>query len=161
MVPTFTADRSAGSTPSFSPDSLATSTPQTFLMASQPARLTGRRSRVLPIRNMRALSARPISARLQPRTGLEGVPPLVHCALRLSASLAKPGPSGSADPSRRCRGCSCPHPRLRDQAAPSFNQPAATDRRWASQPTRSNSASWRTTGSQYTPVASIATCVTP
>jgi hypothetical protein len=47
-VPTFTVDRSAGSATSFSPDSLATSTPQAFLVASRPARLTGRRSRVLP-----------------------------------------------------------------------------------------------------------------
>jgi hypothetical protein len=33
-VPTFTVDRSAGSATSFSPDSLATSTPQAFLVAS-------------------------------------------------------------------------------------------------------------------------------
>ena len=40
--------------------------------------------------------------------------------LHLPVSLAGPGPSGGADPSRRCRGCS--HPRLRPQAraAPSF-----------------------------------------
>jgi hypothetical protein len=128
MVPTFTVDRSAGSATSFSPDSLATSTPQAFLAASWSDRLTDRRSRVLPIRSVRALPARPISARLEPRTGLEGVPPLVHCALRLSALLAEPGPSGSTDPSRRCRGCSRPHPRLRDQTAPSFTRPAATGR---------------------------------
>ena len=127
-VPTFTTDRSAGSATSFSPDSLATSTPQAFLVASRSARLTGRRSRVLPARSVRALPARPISARFEPRTGLEGVPPLVHCALHLSALLAEPGPSGSTDPSRRCRGCSRPHPRLRGQAAPSFKQPAATGR---------------------------------
>ena len=45
MVPTFTVDRSAGSATSFSPDSLATSTPQTFLVASRPTRLADRRSR--------------------------------------------------------------------------------------------------------------------
>jgi hypothetical protein len=45
MVPTFAVDRSAGSATSFSPDSLATSTPQTFLVASRPTPLAGRRSR--------------------------------------------------------------------------------------------------------------------
>jgi hypothetical protein len=137
-VPTFTADRLAGSAPSFSPDSLATSTPQAFLVASRPARLTDHRSRLPRVGSVRALPARPTSARLEPRTGLEGVPPLVHCALRLSASLAEPGPSGGADPSRRCRGCSRPHPRLRDQAAPNFKRSAATNRRWAlsSHPTK-------------------------
>jgi hypothetical protein len=127
-VPTFTTGRSAGSATSFSPDSLATSTPQAFPVASRPAPLTDRRSRSPTVTGSRALPARPRSARFEPSTGLEGVPPLVHCALRLSASLAEPGPSGGTDPSRRRRGRSRPPPRLRDQAAPSFKRPAATGR---------------------------------
>ena len=48
--------------------------------------------------------------------GLYTLVPHVH----LSVSLAGPGPSGSADPSRRCQGCSHPPRRLPDQAALSF-----------------------------------------
>ena len=56
---------------------------------------------------------------------LRGVQPLVP-HVHLSVSLAGPGPSGSAGPSRRCQGCFHPPPRPRDQAALSFNAPAAT-----------------------------------
>ena len=38
----------------------------------------------------------------------------------LSLTLAGPAPSGSTDTSRLCRGCSHPHRRFPDQAAPSF-----------------------------------------
>jgi hypothetical protein len=89
-------------------------------------------------------AARPISARLEPVESLEGVPPLVSAFVRLSALLAGPGPSGSADPSRRCRGCSCLRRRLPAPAASSFvrllRQPAGA----FSHPTRSRGASWRT-----------------
>ena len=51
---------------------------------------------------------------------LEGVPPLVQIDLPLPVLLAEPEPSGSAGPSRRCRGCSCPVRRLSNQAASSF-----------------------------------------
>ena len=45
--------------------------------------------------------------------------PLVY----LPVSLTEPGPSGSAGPSRLCRGCSHPPRRLPDQAASSFIPP--------------------------------------
>src|SRR6266508_4647475 len=43
--------------------------------------------------------------------------------VHLPVLLAGPGPSGSADPSRRCRGCSHPPLRLQGSAAPSFSEP--------------------------------------
>ena len=67
---------------------------------------------------MACTAARPVSTRLEP-VHLEGVQPLVPHR-HLSVLLAGPGPSGSADPSRRCQGCSRPPPRLQDQAALSF-----------------------------------------
>jgi len=41
----------------------------------------------------------------------------------LSVSLTAPGPSGSAEPARLCRGCSRPPRRPPDQAASSFTPP--------------------------------------
>jgi hypothetical protein len=43
--------------------------------------------------------------------------------VHLLVSLTGPASSGSADTSRRCQGCSHPHQRPLDQAAPSFTQP--------------------------------------
>jgi hypothetical protein len=43
--------------------------------------------------------------------------------VHLPVSLTGPAPSGSADPSRRCQGCSHPPQRLPGQAAPSFTRP--------------------------------------
>src|SRR6266511_3724330 len=56
-------------------------------------------------------------------SGLEGVQPLVSALVHLPVLLAGPGPSGSTDPSRRCRGCSHPPLRLQGRAAPSFSEP--------------------------------------
>jgi hypothetical protein len=77
---------------------------------------------------------RPTSARFEPALPLAGVPPLVHCALHRPALLAGPGPSGSADPSRRCQGCSHPPCRLPGRAALSFSRAAATAQRWVFSP---------------------------
>src|SRR4051812_7581241 len=60
-----------------------------------------------------------------PDVEVEGRKTLVPRVL-LFVTLAGPAPSGSADPSRRCRGCSHPLRHLPDQAAPSFTVPAAT-----------------------------------
>jgi hypothetical protein len=66
-------------------------------------------------------------------------------SLRPLALLAGPGPSGSTGPPRHCRGCSRPPRRSPAQAAPSFDQAAATTRRWRSfTSTRTTRASWRT-----------------
>src|SRR6266508_816142 len=56
-------------------------------------------------------------------SGLAGVRPLVSALVHLPVPLAGPGPSGSTDPSRRCRGCSHPPLRLQGRAAPSFSEP--------------------------------------
>jgi hypothetical protein len=49
--------------------------------------------------------------------------------VHLPVSLTGPAPSGSADPSRRCQGCSHPPQRLPGQAAPQLHPTAATVRR--------------------------------
>lgn len=67
-------------------------------------------------------ATQPISARFELVEALKGVTPLVP-HVHLSRSLTGPVPSGSTGTSRRCRGCSHPHPRLRDQAASHFNNP--------------------------------------
>jgi hypothetical protein len=69
--------------------------------------------------------ARPLSARFEPVYLSRDVITLVPRVL-LFITLAEPAPSGSADTSRRCRGCSHPPRHLPDQAAPSFTVPAAT-----------------------------------
>jgi len=48
--------------------------------------------------------------------------------VHLLVLLTGPASSGSADTSRRCQGCSHPHQRPLDQAAPSFHPAAATTR---------------------------------
>ena len=91
------------------PCSLATSTPQAFLVASPPALLTG--FGVAPDNNIEACTAvRPMSARFGAGSSLEGVRPLVSAHVHLPVLLAEPGPSGSAEPSRRSRSCFPPSP---------------------------------------------------
>ena len=71
-VPTFTTSRSTGSAPSSSPCSIATSTPQTFLVASPPTALGRLRSpRAQPARAACA-ALRPTSTRLEPASLLRG-----------------------------------------------------------------------------------------
>ena len=67
----------------------------------------------------------------------------------LPVSLTGPGPSGSPEPTRLCRGCSHPHQRLPARAASSFTPPLRRPRRRRS-PTsiRSNSTSWRITSAR-------------
>jgi hypothetical protein len=64
-------------------------------------------------------AARPISTRLEPVLPLRGFTALVP-HVHLPVLLAEPGPSGSTDPSRRCRGCSHPPLHFQGRAAPSF-----------------------------------------
>jgi len=56
---------------------------------------------------------------------LRGVQPLVP-HVRLSVSLAGPGPSGSAGPSRRCQGCCPPSPSSQGSGCPQL-RPARCD----------------------------------
>ena len=67
----------------------------------------------------------PRSARFELVALLRGVQPLVP-HVRLSVSLAEPGPSGSTGPPRRCRGRFHPRRRLPDWAAPSFTTACTT-----------------------------------
>src|SRR6266498_6165668 len=100
------------------PGSLARGTPQPFPLASSPATTNRLRSRSPPPR--RACTAdRPTSARFGAGTSLTEPHTLVP-RVHLLVLLAGPGPSGSADPSRRCQGCSHPCVRLHAQAALSF-----------------------------------------
>jgi hypothetical protein len=111
-------DRSSSEVPNWCPGSIATPTPQTFSVASSPANLTG------------CGVAHPAGRALHPDPYPPGSGPVLRLRsvvagsllLHLLVSLAGPGPSGSADPSRRCQGCSHPHPRPRARAAPSFTR---------------------------------------
>ena len=49
--------------------------------------------------------------------------------VRLSVSLAGPGPSGSAGPSRRCQGCFPPSPSSQGSGCPQLHRLAATSQR--------------------------------
>ena len=102
------------------PSGLATGTPQTFPMASR-----GRSMHTAP--EVPAASvhggthrARPISARFEPVSQIEGRKTPVPRVL-LSATLAGPAPSGSTGTSRLCQGCSRPPRRHADQAALSYS----------------------------------------
>jgi hypothetical protein len=75
--------------------------------------------------------------------GVMTLVPLVH----LPVSLAGPEPSGSAGPSRRCRGCLPPSPASPGSGCPQLRYAAATAQRCRSfTSTRSHSASWRSVG---------------
>jgi hypothetical protein len=118
------------------PGSLATGTPQAFPVASLVAKVVtvGVAAHRDHHRCPACAADRPTSARFEPALPLAGVPPLVHCSLHRPALLAGPGPSGSADPSRRCQGCSHPAWRLPGRAALSFCRAAATAQRWVLSP---------------------------
>ena len=97
-------------------------------MASAPA--TKYRPRSRPPHRDGVHCDRPTSTRLEPVPRLRGFDhwfTLVH----LPVSLAGPGPSGGADPSRRCRGCSHPPLRSPGSGCPQLQRPAATGRRWS------------------------------
>ncbi len=135
-------NRSAGEVPSSAP---AASPRVRRSPSSWPPDQRGHPTSESPTSGWACTAPRPTSARLEPVSPLRGfdaLVPLVH----LPALLAGPGPSGSADPSRRCRGCSHLSLRLQGSAAPSFNRPATTSR-WRDHhiPARLCSASWRTT----------------
>ena len=60
--------------------------------------------------------------------GVMALVPRVH----LLVLLAEPAPSGSADASRRCRGCFPPFPASPGSGCPLLHRPAATGQRWRS-----------------------------
>src|SRR6266542_1077822 len=143
MVPTFTTDSSKKGGARLYPGSFATATPQTFTVASPPDSTAG--FGVEPCAGRRPCAAhRPVSVRFDTGTGLTGLPtavPRVHLLL----SLAGPGSSDSADPSRTLSGLLPPfRPSLRS-GCPQLHCLAATRQRWGPfTPTRIRGASRRT-----------------
>jgi hypothetical protein len=111
-VPTFTINRSTGSVPSCAPAASprsAAALPRGLLAGN----LNRRPSRP-PLLGVRcALLPGPDPPDFEPVSLLGGFHHWFLHYVHLPVSLAGPGPSGSADPSRRCRGCS--HPPLRLQ----------------------------------------------
>src|SRR4051812_2934042 len=109
------------------PCSIATSTPQTFLAASPPTALRRLRSpRPRPRTAYAAL--RPTSTRFEPAS-LSRAFSHWFTLVTPSVSLSERWTVRWSRSPRRLRGCSHPHPRFRDQAAPSFRPAAATARR--------------------------------
>jgi hypothetical protein len=91
------------------PQRPSTGTPQTFPVATRPGDFTRPGAPAEDLIPPGFATAQPISARLELVGLLEGLydaGPHVH----LSVSLAGSGPSGSADPSQRCKGCLPPSP---------------------------------------------------
>ena len=105
------------------------------------------RSRLRSRLTVRRLDARCCPARIhQVGAGstLEGDQSLVQ-SLRLSVSLAGPGPSGGPDPSRRCQGCFPPSPTPLGSGCPQLHRTAATARSGGPLTRRRiHGASWRT-----------------
>ena len=149
MVPTFTSQPFDRVGAQLCPCNIATATPQAFTVASRSATSTdqrvtahnnwcsGVRCCAAPIRQVRAAGY------------LEELSDAVP-HVRLSVSLAGPGPSGGTGPSRRCQGCFPPLPPFRAWAALSFNVSAATDtRRCPFTTARLENASWRSRSANH------------
>jgi hypothetical protein len=118
-VPTFTINRSTGSVPSYSP----AASPRVRRSPSPwpPGRQPQPASESPPILlGRRALLPGPDPPDFEPVSLLRGFHHWFLQYVHLPVLLAGPEPSGSTDPSRRCRGCSHPPLRLQGQAAPSF-----------------------------------------
>jgi len=111
-VPTFTINRSTGSVPSYSPAASprVRRRPSPCLLAGT---LNRRPSRPPTLLVERALLPGPDPPDFEPVSLLRGFHHWFLQYVHLPVTLAGPEPSGSADPSRRCRGCS--HPPLRLQ----------------------------------------------
>jgi hypothetical protein len=123
LVPTFTMHRSTGEASSFAP-------------AASP-HLRRRPSVWPPHRHSEPASEsttvwscaadRPTSTRLEPACRLRSFTHWFKLRLHLPISLAGPRPSGGADPSRHCQGCSHPSPASPGSGCPQL-QSACCDR---------------------------------
>src|SRR6266508_1070269 len=96
-------------------------TPQTFPTASSPAQFTDDGSH--PASTQMCAATRPISTRFEPVLALRRFDHWFLLSYTFPPLLAGPEPSGSADSSRRCQGCSHLPQRLLVQAALSFSRP--------------------------------------
>jgi hypothetical protein len=143
VVPTFTMNRSSGEVASYAP---AVSPRLRRRPSPWPPDRRPETSPGVPHPAMRGrvrTAIQPLSTGFELAGNLRGVTalvPLVH----LPVSLAGPGPSGSAGPSRRCRGCSPASPAFPGSACPQLRYAAATaQRRSPSTSARLHGASWR------------------
>jgi hypothetical protein len=110
MVPTFTAYRSVRSAPSYTP--AASPRLRRRLSAWPPHRLLEPASELTRLLEPgHVLQSGPYPPGWSRRHHY-GASTTGSLALRLLTSLAGPGSSGSADPSRRCRGCFPPSPAI-------------------------------------------------
>ena len=124
-VPTFTIEPLDGGGAQLSPCGIATSTPQTFLVAS-PAD---------DMKTTRKLPATISGHAPRPSPDPSGSSWWAHLrgfkrwflTYTFPSSLAGPRPSDGAGPSRRCRGCCPPSPPSRGSGCPQL-QPACCDR---------------------------------
>ena len=138
MVPAFTAHRSTREAPTCYPGSIATTTPQTFTVASGPDAICQTRSR--PPTNATVVHCKPAPIRQVPSRFIAYGTSSMVPSVRLLVLLAGPAPSGSTGTSRRCQGCSHPPRRPPDQAAPSFTQPLRRPSRAGLSPPLGNTA---------------------
>ena len=144
MVPTFTPQPFDRVGAQLCPCNIATATPQAFTVASRSATSADQRVPHTHRRVWVCVAARPRSARFEPLGLLRSFLTLVP-HVRLSVSLAGPGPSSGAGPSRRCQGCCPPKPPVpQGLGCPQLHVPAATGtRRWPPTTARLENASWR------------------
>ena len=142
VVPTFTAYRSTGEAPSYAPATSPRLRRRHSPWPPRPATLTNRGVPNTAV--LVRIADQPRSTGFELAGDLRSVKALVPL-VRLPVLLAGPGPSGSPDPSRRCRGCLPPSPSSPGSGCPQLRHAAATARRWRSlTSTRYCSASWRT-----------------
>ena len=126
MVPTFTAHRSAGEAPSYAP----AISPRLRRRPSPwpPAAATLTRTGVPNTGHVLVrIAYQPESTGLELAGDLRSVN--TGSSRTPSPLLAGPGPSGSAGPSRRCRGCLPPSPASPGSGCPQLRHAAATTRR--------------------------------
>ena len=157
MVPTFTAYRSTGEAPSYAPATSPRLRRRHSPWPPRPATLTNRGVPNTAV--LVRIADQPRSTGFELAGDLRSVKALVPL-VRLPVLLAGPGPSGSPDPSRRCRGCLPPSPSSLGSGCPQLRHAAATARRWRSlTSTRYCSASWRTRSpSQWPACARSSAC---
>ena len=130
-VPTFTTESIDEGGAQLYPDSIATTTPQTFAVASPPDRSNRLRScPARPTRRRSRAAHRPISVRFEPALDLRGVRQR-FLSYAFSSLLAGPGPSDSAGPSRTLSGLLPPSRASPRSGCPQLHRPAATDQRWS------------------------------
>ena len=125
-------------------DSIATSTPQAFLVASRTG-VNYRPGSRLPVRLVGVHCIPAHIHQIGAGSTITEVQPLVHSRYTFPPRSPDPTHLAVLDRPGFVRAASHPHQHLLAQAALNFNPAAATTRRWRSlTPIRTHSASWRT-----------------